>query len=185
LVDDDRLVTATLVRVLEARGFVTRVVPDVSSAKHALEAAEFDVVLLDLYLPDGDGMDVLRITLDRALAPPVLLMTGRAEIRGAVEAIRQGAADYIEKPFDMGDLLVRIDRALEAAKTKRKLALYEEKDRRATCSPAAPSKTSSSWRHVWRSRRRPPRSSSERAASAKRSSRRTSTRPATGAPPPS
>jgi two-component system response regulator HydG len=57
-------------------------------------------------------------------------MTGRADIRGAVEAMRRGAADYLEKPLDPDDLAMRLERALQEAAAHRKLALYEERDRR-------------------------------------------------------
>lgn len=129
LVDDDGLVTGTLVEVLGSRGYLTQVAADVASAEHALNVADFDAILLDLYLPDGHGMDLLRVALDRAPPPQVLVMTARAEIRSAVEAMRLGAADYIEKPFDVSDLTMRLERALESATAHRKLALFEERAR--------------------------------------------------------
>jgi two-component system, NtrC family, response regulator AtoC len=137
IVDDDALVTQALGDLLQARGYSTHVGTSVASAKQALEASDYDAVLLDLYLPDGDGMDVLQRALDRAPAPQVLLMTARADIRGAVEAMRHGAADYIEKPFDVSDLTMRLERALDGAAVRRKLALYEERDRDATSAVVA------------------------------------------------
>jgi DNA-binding NtrC family response regulator len=137
LVDDDALITRALQELLGARGYRPGVAADVASAKLALEAADYDAILVDLFLPDGDGLSVLRLALDRAPAPPVLVMTGRADIRSAVEAMRQGAADYIEKPFDLGDLLVRLERALEATATRRKLAVYEAEVRRTTSAVVA------------------------------------------------
>jgi DNA-binding NtrC family response regulator len=134
VIDDDPIVTSALGQVLEGRGYAPRVTDTVASAKSALDASDYDAVLLDLYLPDGDGMEVLEAALDRAIPPQVLLMTSRADVRGAVEAMRKGAADYIEKPFDAADLTMRLERALEAAAVRRKLALYEERDRRAASS---------------------------------------------------
>jgi DNA-binding NtrC family response regulator len=132
IVDDDVLVTEALGDLLQARGYATRVATSVASAKRALDESDCDAILLDLYLPDGDGMDLLHRALERAPAPQVMLMTARADVRGAVEAMRHGAADYIEKPFDVADLTMRLERALDTAALKRKLALYEERDRTAT-----------------------------------------------------
>jgi two-component system response regulator HydG len=131
IVDDDPIVASALSAILGARGYAPRAVESVESAKRALDASDYDALLLDLYLPDGDGMEVLGVALDRALPPQVLLMTARADLRGAVEAMRRGAADYIEKPFDAADLTMRLERALESAAVRRKLALYEERDRHA------------------------------------------------------
>jgi DNA-binding NtrC family response regulator len=137
IVDDDDLVTRALGDLLEGRGYSTRSVATVAAAKEALDASDYDAILLDLYLPDGDGMQVLTAALDRAPAPQVLLMTARADVRSAVEAMRDGAADYIEKPFDVSDLTMRLERALESATARRKLALYEERDRRSASAVVA------------------------------------------------
>jgi DNA-binding NtrC family response regulator len=130
LVEDDERAARALVHLLEGHGYGTRWAPDLASARAALETADFDALLVDLHLPDGDGMGILKVAQDRAPAPQVLVMTGRAEIRGAVEAMRAGAADYLEKPLDPDDLAVRLERALQEAAAHRKLVLYEERDRR-------------------------------------------------------
>src|SRR4029079_12076589 len=83
---------------------------------------------LDVYLPDGNGLELL----DRArkLQPHlvVLVITARAEIRRAVAAMQNGAADFIEKPLDLDDLRTRFGRAMETAAMQRKLAAYEAKE---------------------------------------------------------
>jgi DNA-binding NtrC family response regulator len=132
VVDDDELIAEMLVDVLTARGDTVHVAKTVEGARRAMNAADHDAIILDMHLPDGLGIDVLRLALDRAPAPQVLVITARAEIRGAVEAMRLGAADYLEKPLDVTDLTTRLDRALEAAQAKRKLSLYEEMDRKQT-----------------------------------------------------
>ncbi len=122
------MVTSTLGFLLEEKGYAFEVVDSVAGAKRSLAARHFDAILLDVYLPDGKGLDVL----DRAIeldAPPVaLMMTARADIRSAVEAIRRGAADFLEKPLDLDDLATRLERALETAAMRRKLAIYEARD---------------------------------------------------------
>jgi len=132
VVDDDELVQSMLASLLETRGHRFTCVGDVASATRALTAEHFDAVLLDMYLPDGQGLTVLDRALELAPAPAVLMMTARAEIRAAVDAIRRGATDFLEKPLDLEDLATRLDRAQENATLRRKLAVYEANDREAS-----------------------------------------------------
>jgi DNA-binding NtrC family response regulator len=81
-----------------------------------------------MYLPDGSGRTVLARALELAPVPAVLVMTGRAEIRGAVEAIRAGAADYLEKPLDLEDFGLRFERCLEQRRVQSRLAAYEARE---------------------------------------------------------
>jgi DNA-binding NtrC family response regulator len=126
------LVTSLLETTLKAQGYEPRCVGTVANAKTALGSEEFAAVLLDMFLPDGDGKTVLAHALELDPPPAVLVMTARADIRGAVDAMKLGAADYIEKPFDVDDIAARLSRALETATLKRKLALYDAKNRAAT-----------------------------------------------------
>ena len=129
VVDDDELVRSMLASLLEARGHRFICTADVASAMSALAADHFDAVLLDMYLPDGEGLAVLDRALQMDPAPAVLMMTARAEIRAAVEAIRRGASDFLEKPLDLDDLSTRLARAQENVRLRRKLAAYEAQDR--------------------------------------------------------
>ena len=136
VVDDDELVTATLGGLLESRGYRFTCVSEVAAAKHSLATKHFDAVLLDIYLPDGEGFAVLDRALEIEPSPVVLMMSARAEIRAAIEAMRRGATDFLEKPLDLEDLATRLDRARENVAIRRKLALYEAKDREATSAVA-------------------------------------------------
>ena len=118
--------------LLETRGYSFTCVGDIASATRALAAEHFDAVLLDMYLPDGEGPAVLARALELDPAPAVLMMTARAEIRAAVEAVRRGASDFLEKPLDLEDLATRLDRAQENVRLRRKLAAYEANDREAS-----------------------------------------------------
>ncbi len=132
VVDDDELVRSMLASLLEGRGYRFTCVGDVASATRALATSHFDAVLLDMYLPDGEGLGLLDRALELAPPPAVLVMTARAEIRAAVDAIRRGAADFLEKPLDLEDLAARLERAQEIATARRKLAVYEANDREAS-----------------------------------------------------
>jgi len=113
IVEDDTTIRETVAEVLEKQGY------SVDQAKNGAEAIaqakshNYDLVLLDLRLPDGDGLDVMRVLLeldDRAL---VVIMTAFPEVRTAVSALKAGAYDYLNKPFDLDDLKILVARALE------------------------------------------------------------------------
>lgn len=142
VVDDDDLVTSQISWLLEENGFAFECVGTVAAAMRRLDEATVGAVVLDLYLPDGTGMAVLERALALEPPPPVLMMTARAEIRSAVDAMRQGASDFIEKPIDLEDLRARLERVIDIASVRRRLEAYEEKDR----SLAAPISNSKSFR---------------------------------------
>ena len=136
VVDDDPMVVAALKFFAEARGYGFTSAGGVAEAKRALASQPADIVLLDLYLPDGDGLDVLDRAVELDPPPVVIAMTARAEIQGAVAAVRRGAADYLPKPLDLDDLGARMDRALENASMRRRLSLLEEAQRQRTSAVA-------------------------------------------------
>ena len=87
-----------------------------ASGREAIEKMErqvFDLVVTDMKMPGGDGMEVLRRARNVNEDTPVIIMTAFGTVEGAVEAIKQGAYDYIQKPFSIDELEVKIQRALE------------------------------------------------------------------------
>jgi DNA-binding response OmpR family regulator len=105
LVEDDWRVGAALESALRRRGYeVTRA----STAAEALSAAPVDLVLLDLGLPDQDGIEVCR-QLRRRGETAIIAVTARGEERDRVAGLRSGADDYVVKPFGMAELQARID----------------------------------------------------------------------------
>jgi DNA-binding NtrC family response regulator len=136
VVEDDPMVAAALKFFVESRGYRFSSASNVDEAKRALATQPVDLVLLDLYLPDGDGLDVLDRAVELEPKPVVLAMTARAEIHGAVAAVRRGAADYLPKPLDLDDLGARVDRALEHASMRRRLQVLEEQQKQRTSTVA-------------------------------------------------
>ncbi len=114
VVDDETQILRLLRRTLEAHGYAV----DAAETGHAaLEAAERhapDVVLLDLMLPDLDGLEVCRRLRERTRAP-IIVVSARGEERSKVEALDLGADDYLTKPFGTAELLARIRVALRRA----------------------------------------------------------------------
>ena len=116
VVDDEPLVRRLVERLLSKAGLRTFVVSSTEEAIAALRARgdEFDVVLTDLRLEDGSGMDVLAASRSEAPEAVVVVMTAAATVSNAVEAMRSGAYDFLVKPFEPPENLVRVvDRALE------------------------------------------------------------------------
>ena len=114
VVEDDTGIAEGLRTGLRAHGGVVDVAPTLSAAQAALSVEEFDIVLLDLGLPDGDGLDWLqRLRRSRAGArpdpqTPVLVMTARDQVASRIAGLDLGADDYLAKPFDIDELAARM-----------------------------------------------------------------------------
>jgi DNA-binding NtrC family response regulator len=113
LVDDEGAFRRAVADFLEGVGFEVTQASSVAEALDRLEGFAFDVLLTDLRLPDGDGTEVLEAACSRYPDIVVIVVTGHGSIRAAVEAIRRGAADFVTKPFQLDELQLALDRALE------------------------------------------------------------------------
>ncbi|WP_396626203.1 sigma-54-dependent transcriptional regulator [Luteitalea sp.] len=113
LVDDEGAFRRGVAEYLSGAGFEVTEASTVAEALEQLEGFAFDVVLTDLRLPDGEGTTVLEAARARYPEIVVLVVTGHGSIRAAVEAIRQGAADFVTKPFQLAELDLALGRALE------------------------------------------------------------------------
>lgn len=111
VVEDDDEARAVLVRELRSRGYRTQEAADGRSALERWAAARPDVVLLDLGLPDMDGLEIIR-RIRREAATPIVILSGRYAEREKVEALERGADDYVTKPFGLDELHARLRVAL-------------------------------------------------------------------------
>ncbi len=111
IVEDDEEARAALVRELAGRGYRVEQARDGREALERWGARRPDVVLLDLGLPDVDGLDIVR-RLRREAATPIVILSGRYEEREKVEALDRGADDYVTKPFGVEELNARLRVAL-------------------------------------------------------------------------
>src|SRR5262245_12160169 len=100
LVDDNATTLDALGQLVQAEGFSVSLAPTIEGARIELGRQKPDVVLIDLKLPDGNGMTLLD-GLDDVTAPAIVLITGHASIDTAVEALRRGVTDYLTKPLDV------------------------------------------------------------------------------------
>jgi DNA-binding NtrC family response regulator len=121
LVEDDRIVRITVRDALEDAGYDVVAHADGAAALRAAEGEAFDLVLTDVRLPGLDGLALLRALRRFAPDVAVLLMTAFADADDAVAALRAGARDYITKPFEMDELLVRIGRVRDEVAFRRRM----------------------------------------------------------------
>lgn len=98
IVDDEEVVARSFARILAGYDCDAEAVQNAGEALHAMNAHPFDVVLLDLRMPGGDGMDLLRVIKEKWPESEVVVVTGYPSIETAKEAVRLGAYDYLAKP---------------------------------------------------------------------------------------
>lgn len=108
LLEDDLLIANGIIMGLEAQGFTVDHITRASMALNTLQQAQFDALILDLGLPDEDGLHVLQRIRQAALSLPVLVLTARDAIDDRVSGLHAGADDYMLKPFDLRELAARL-----------------------------------------------------------------------------
>ena len=108
VVEDEKRIADFLSRGLESGGYTVEVAGDGASALERVHATEYDLIILDLGLPDMDGMAVLKKIRTRKTSPPVLILSARDAVDDRVKGLETGADDYLVKPFAYVELLARV-----------------------------------------------------------------------------
>ena len=108
IVEDDEVLLDGLRTGLALEGFTADGVESVEDAQLAAETIDYDAVVLDVALPDGSGLDLLRSWRKSDKSLPVLLLTARNSVRDRIGGLDEGADDYLGKPFDLNELAARI-----------------------------------------------------------------------------
>jgi len=121
LVDDDEVLRGQMTRALERRGYRVRAAAQLDEARSALQEEEPDLAIVDLKMPGGSGLDVLRLLREAAPRCRAVVLTGFGSIVNAVQAMRLGAANYVTKPAD-------VDQVLRALGTAQAVCPAEEAD---------------------------------------------------------
>src|SRR5438034_1315336 len=129
IVDDQRNMRTTTALVLRQAGYDVAEAESGEAALSRLLTEPFDVVLTDLKMAPLDGLAVLRGALEISPSTQVIVMTGYGTVESAVEAMQQGAYDYVSKPFTEGELLVRVQRAMEKRRLLVDLGLFSDEFR--------------------------------------------------------
>lgn len=125
LVEDNMLIGNAVRDHMVAHDWTVDWATDLMSATAAVDQTRYGLVLLDLRLPDGNGLDLLRHMKDGSPLPPVIIMSAYDQISDQIEGLRIGAVDYLIKPFNLDELVLRIGRIAnrfeKAADTNRRL----------------------------------------------------------------
>ncbi len=123
LVDDEEEFVAMLSKRMKARGLIVDTAATGMEALEKARSSEFDVIVLDLAMPGMDGIQTLQELLQMNSDLQVILLTGHATVQKCVEAIKLGAADFLEKPADFHELMHKIKEAIT-----KKLLLIEQRE---------------------------------------------------------
>ena len=111
IVDDDERIRGLLQKFLMRNGFLVSVARDAAQARRILGGLEFDMIVMDVMMPGEDGVTLTR-DLRKKLQVPILLLTARGETANRIEGLEAGADDYLVKPFEPKELLLRINAIL-------------------------------------------------------------------------
>ncbi len=126
IVDDEATARNFIGEALSDAGYEAIEAGDLAEANKFLDSGAADIILLDLNLPDGSGLTLLdRITMENP-SPPVILITAFGEVATAVEAMKKGAQDYLQKPLDLDRLIQAVERSKEIVSLRRELALLRQ-----------------------------------------------------------
>jgi len=123
LIDDDRGIRDLLEEFLEERGYEVEAIGDGRDVIGIIKAKVFDVVIVDLKMPGMDGIEVLKRIKQLDPDTVVIIMTGYASLETAIQAIREGAYDYITKPFQLEEMYIAIKNACEKVSLKRQYGM--------------------------------------------------------------
>ena len=121
IVEDDENIAELLQMYLKKEGYSTQIAPDGGKGVEYFRSLQPDLVLLDIMLPVLDGWEVLR-TIRQESQTPVILLTARGETTDKVSGLKQGADDYITKPFEMKEVLARVEAVLRRSHEEEKPA---------------------------------------------------------------
>jgi DNA-binding NtrC family response regulator len=127
LIDDDAGLSEVIGMLLEREGYVAERAGTVAAGLQHIRKSEVDLVITDLRLPDGTGLDAIRAIRARRPEVPIIMITSYSSIESAIGALRMGAVDYIIKPFDNEEFLHALRRALNERRVAREHALLRRR----------------------------------------------------------
>ncbi|MBK7256340.1 MAG: response regulator [Ignavibacteriae bacterium] len=112
VVDDERVILDAVSKICSLEGYRVAQAPEASVAAHMLESGTYGLMLCDIMMPQMDGFQLLEIARKRAPGMPVIMATGYSTVENAVRSLREGAIDFVPKPFTSDELLSAVGRAV-------------------------------------------------------------------------
>ena len=140
VVDDEQSILDFLRLLLEEEEYRVTTADSVAEARECLTSDTYDLMLCDIMMPDGNGLDLLEEVAKTDSGACVIMMTAYTSTRNAIEAMKLGAHDYVSKPFDIDELKVVVARALENTKlvAENRYLRHELRDRYASSTCSSP-----------------------------------------------
>lgn len=126
VVDDESIIRNSLARDLTIAGLAVTTAADGEEAVALINSSAFDIVVTDLVMPGLNGLQVLEAARQRRLTTIVVILTGNGVMESAIDALRLGADDFLQKPCDTDELLYRIASCIVKQDMQRKIAMYED-----------------------------------------------------------
>lgn len=112
VVDDEEALRTVLSTELEGEGYQVSTAGDGEEAIKILGSQQFHLILLDIKMPNVDGFEVLKFVKEKQPTTKVIMLTGFADLKNAIESKKLGAEDFVSKPYDLVDLLTTVERVL-------------------------------------------------------------------------
>jgi len=112
VVDDEEALRTVLSTELEGEGYQVSTAGDGEEAIKILGSQQFHLILLDIKMPNVDGFEVLKFVKQKQPSTKVIMLTGFADLKNAIESKKLGAEDFVSKPYDLVDLLTTVERVL-------------------------------------------------------------------------
>ena len=132
LIEDEQVFAKAVCRRLQAAGYHCAMAHTLAEADARLKEHTPDLILLDMRLPDGAGLDLLtRLSKEASPQVPVIMMTAYGEVDDAVAAMKLGALDYLKKPVDLEELMLVVDKSLKHVQMQKRLDYSLQRESRA------------------------------------------------------
>ncbi|WP_461832452.1 sigma-54-dependent transcriptional regulator, partial [Aquifex sp.] len=119
IVDDEESILNTLSEILEDEGFKTERAKTLKEAREKIKAFFYPVIVLDVWMPDGDGVEFIDFIKENSPDSVVIVITGHGSIETAVKAVKKGAYEFLEKPFSIERFLLTVKHAFESYESSR------------------------------------------------------------------
>ena len=127
IVDDEENLAFFLKSALENKNYAVETVGLLADAKKVLQSKFPDLMLLDLNLPDGHGLDLYRFIKEKGLGIPTIVITAHGSVKSAIEALKLGVDDYVVKPFELDEILVNVEQQMQRFQLNNQLNYYKQR----------------------------------------------------------
>lgn len=128
VVDDEKNIQDLMKDILTDEGYYVDTTGSITTAKDFIRKSSYDVIFLDVWLPDGEGLDLLPFIKENSPNSSVVMISGHANILIAVKAIKEGAFDFLEKPLSTETIMATIEKVEKQIKVKQSLEYFKEKE---------------------------------------------------------